>query len=129
MFDKSIAIVEDDPSLLNKHSKALKMSGYHDISSFTDPLLAYKQIQENSNKYSLLIIDDKISNTNGLFLSTKFLEINPKLNVILLNNSKNIKYNYKFNILKKNISIFKLIDTVNESISNSISHDDRIYNN
>ena len=74
-------------------------------------------------------INDKISNTNGLILSTKFLEINPKLNVILLDNSKNIKYNYKFNILKKNISIFKLIDTVNESISNSISHDDRIYNN
>jgi hypothetical protein len=68
----------------------------------------------NPNKYSLLIIDDKISNTNELFLSTKFLEINPNLNVILLNNSKNIKYNYKFNILKKNILIFKLIDTVNE---------------
>jgi DNA-binding NtrC family response regulator len=129
MFNKSIAIVEDDSNLLNVYSKALKMSGYHDISSFTDPLLAYRHIQENPSKYSLLIIDDKISNINGLFISTKLLEINPKLNVILLNNSKNIKYNYKFNILKKNISIFKLINTVNESISNSISHDDRIYNN
>ena len=129
MFNKSIAIVEDDSNLLNVYSKALKMRGYHDISSFTDPLLAYRHIQENPNKYSLLIIDDKISNINGLFISTKLLEINPKLNVILLNNSKNIKYNYKFNILKKNISIFKLINTVNESISNSVSHDDRIYNN
>jgi DNA-binding NtrC family response regulator len=129
MFNKSIAIVDDDPDLLNIFGEALKMSGYHDISSFTDPLLAYRHIQENPSKYSLLIIDDKISNINGLFISTKLLEINPKLNVILLDNSKNIKYNYKFNILKKNISIFKLIDTVNESISNSISRDDRIYNN
>jgi hypothetical protein len=102
------------------------MSGYHNISSFTDPLLTYKQIKENPNNYSLLIIDDKKPNTNGLFLSTKLLEINPKLNVILLNNFKNFNYNYKFNILKKNVSIFKLIDTVNESISKSISYGDRL---
>ena len=59
MFTKSIAIV-DDPDLLNIFSEALKMSGYDDVSSFTDPLLAYEHIQENPNKYSLLIIDDKM---------------------------------------------------------------------
>ena len=92
-------------------------------------LILYNKIVVLIFSYNYYDINDKISNINGLFISTKLLEINPKLNVILLNNSKNIKYNYKFNILKKNISIFKLIDTVNESISNSISHDDRIYNN
>ena len=85
MFDKSIAIVDVNPKLLSTYSDALKMSGYYNISSFTDPLLAYKQIQENPHKYSLLIIDDKMPNTDGLYLSTKLLEINPKLNVILLN--------------------------------------------
>ncbi len=38
MFKKSIAIIDDDPDLLNIFSEALKMSGY-DVSSFTDPLL------------------------------------------------------------------------------------------
>ena len=65
-------------------------------------------------------------NINGLFLSTKLLEINPKLNVILLSNLKDFKYNYKFNILKKRVSIFKLIDAVNDSISQSISQDDKL---
>jgi hypothetical protein len=65
MFNQVIAIVDDDPELLNKYNERVKMSGYHSISSFTDPLLAYKQIQENPNKYSLVIIDDKKSNTNG----------------------------------------------------------------
>jgi DNA-binding NtrC family response regulator len=59
------------------------MIGYV-VSSFTDPLLAYQHIQENPPKYSLVIVDEKIPNVNGLFRSTKLLEINPKLNVILL---------------------------------------------
>jgi DNA-binding NtrC family response regulator len=125
MFKKSIAIIDYDPDLLNIFSEALKMSGY-DVSSFTDPLLAYQQIQENPNKYSLVIVDEKIFNINGLFSSTKLLEINPKLNIILLSNSKDFKYNYKFNILKKRVSIFKLISVVNESISKSISHNDKL---
>jgi hypothetical protein len=33
---------------------------------------------------------------------------------------------YKFNLLKKRVSIFKLISSVNESISKSISHGDKI---
>ena len=126
MFKKFIAVVDDDLDLLNLYSEALKMSGY-DVSSFTDPLLAYQHIKEYPNKYSLVITDDKMPDMNGLFLSTKLLEINPKLNVILLSDYfDNLKYNYKFNILKKRISIYKLIDVVNESISKSIAYDDKL---
>ena len=124
-FTKSIAIIDDDPDLLNLFSEALQMSGYN-VSSFSDPNLAYQQIKENSNEYSLLIINDKMPKINALFLSTKLLEVNPKLNVILLSNFKDFKYNYKFNILKKRVSISKLINAVNESISNSLSHDDKL---
>ncbi|HEY6587657.1 MAG TPA: response regulator [Nitrososphaeraceae archaeon] len=124
MFTKSIAIIDDDPDLLNLFTEALQMSGYN-VSSFSDPNLAYQQIKENSNEYSLLIINDKMPKINALFLSTKLLEVNPKLNVILLSNFKDFKYNYKFNILKKRVSISKLINAVNESISNSLSHDDK----
>ena len=125
MFTKSIAIIDYDPDLLNLFSEALQMSGYN-VSSFSDPNLAYQQIKENSNEYSLLIINDKMPKINALFLSTKLLEVNPKLNVILLSNFKDFKYNYKFNILKKRVSISKLINAVNESISNSLSHDDKL---
>ena len=47
MFTKSIAIIDDDPDLLNLFSEALQMSGYN-VSSFTDPRLAYQHIKENS---------------------------------------------------------------------------------
>jgi len=125
MFTKSIAIIDDDPDLLNLFTEALQMSGYN-VSSFSDPSLAYQQIKENSHEYSLLIINDKMPKINALLLSTKLLEVNPKLNVILLSNFKDFKYNYKFNILKKRVSISKLINAVNESISNSLSHDDKL---
>jgi hypothetical protein len=56
------------------------MSGYHKISSFTNPVVAYEHIKENPNKYLLVIItNDKMPDMNGLYLSTKPLEINPKL--------------------------------------------------
>src|SRR5688500_13351063 len=79
-FKKSIAIIDDDPDLLNLFSEALQMSGYT-VSSFTDPLLAYQHIQENPDKYSLVIVDEKLFNLNGLFSSTKLLEINTKLKI------------------------------------------------
>jgi len=125
MFNKSIIIVDDDPDLINVYSEALKMSGYI-VSSFTDPSLAYQHIKENPNRYSLVITDDKMPDRNGLFLGTKLLEINPKLNVIIMSDIGDLKCNYKFNLLKKRVSIFKLISVVNESISKSISHGDKI---
>ena len=129
MLTRSIAIVHDDPNLLNIYSESLKMSGYDDVSSFTDPIAAYEHIKENPNKYSLVIIDDKIPDMNGLFLSTKLLEINPKLNVIIMSDYfANLKCNYKFNILKKRVSIYKLIDAVNESILKSSLYHDKLYN-
>ncbi|HSE99290.1 MAG TPA: response regulator [Nitrososphaeraceae archaeon] len=127
MITKSIAIIDEDLDLLNIFSEALKMGGY-DVSSFSDPLLAYEHIKENSDKYSLLIIDDKMPNVNGLFMGTKLLEINPKLNVIIMCDFANLKCNYKFNILKKRVSISKLIDAVNESILKSFLYDDKLYN-
>jgi DNA-binding NtrC family response regulator len=127
MFNKSIVIVDDDQDLLNIFSEALQMSGY-DVFSFADPVLAYEHIKENPNKYSLVITDDKMPDMNGLFLSTKLLEINPKLNVIIMSDyfANDLEYNYKFNILKKSVSIFKLINAVNESISKSIAYDDKL---
>ena len=125
MFNKSIAIIDDDPVLLNIYSEALMMSGY-DVCSFSNPLVAYDHIKENPDKYSLLIIDDKIPNVNGLFMGTKLLEIQPKMNVIIMSDFANLKCNYKFNILKKRVSIYKLIDAVDESISKSFLYDNKL---
>jgi len=128
VLKKSIAIINNDIDLLNIFTEALKKSGYHNISSFLDPIIACHEIQINPDQYSLLIIDDTMPNVNGLFLSTKLLDTNPKLNIIIMSDYyTSLKCNYKFNILKKRVSILRLIDAVNESMSKSISKENNLY--
>ena len=121
MFKKPIAIVDDEAELVNLYSEALQMSGY-DVSSFSDPLLAYEHIRDNPDKYSLIITDYRMPLMDGLFFATKLADINRNLNIIIMvSDHDDIKCNYKFNIIKKPVSISKLIKLVNESISISIS--------
>jgi DNA-binding NtrC family response regulator len=126
MFKKPIAIVDDEAELVNLYSEALQMSGY-DVSSFSDPLLAYQQIRDNPDKYSLIITDYRMPLMDGLFFATKLADINRKLNmIIMVSDHDDIKCNYKFNIIKKPVSISKLIKLVNESISISISRKNKM---
>ena len=126
MFKKPIAIVDDEAELVNLYSEALHMSGY-DVSSFSDPLLAYEHIRDNPDKYSLIITDYRMPLMDGLFFATKLADINRKLNmIIMVSDHDDIKCNYKFNIIKKPVSISKLIKLVNESISISISRKHRM---
>ena len=126
MFKKPIAIVDDEAELVNLYSEALQMSGYGD-SSFSDPLLAYEHIRDNPDKYSLIITDYRMPLMDGLFFATKLADINRKFNIIIMvSDHDDIKCNYKFNIIKKPISISKLIKLVNESISISISRKNKM---
>jgi DNA-binding NtrC family response regulator len=126
MFKKPIAIVDDEAELVNLYSEALQMSGY-DVSSFSDPLLAYEQIRDNPDKYSLIITDYRMPLMDGLFFATKLADINRKLNmIIMVSDHDDIKCNYKFNIIKKPVSISKLIKLINESISISISRKNKM---
>ena len=118
--------MDDEVELVNLYSEALHMSGY-DVSSFSDPLLAYEHIRDNPDKYSLIITDYRMPLMDGLFFGTKLTDINRKLNIIIMvSDHDDIKCNYKFNIIKKPISISKLIKLVNESISISISRKNKM---
>ena len=126
MFKKPIAIVDDEAELVNLYSEALQMSGY-DVCSFSDPILAYEHIRDNPDKYSLIITDYRMPLMDGLFFATKLADINRKLNIIIMvSDHDDIKCNYKFNIIKKPVSISKLIKLVNESISISISRKNKM---
>ncbi|MGE3859818.1 MAG: response regulator [Nitrososphaeraceae archaeon] len=121
MFTKSIALVHDEINLVNIYSEILQMSGYT-VHKFTDSGLAYDYLKENLDKFSLLITDYRMPNLNGMLLAMKILEINKNINVIILvNDHDDIECNYKFNIIKKPISIPKLLRLVNESVSLSMS--------
>ena len=94
------------------------MHGYN-VSSFTNPILAYNTIKQNPNKYSLLIADYRMPSMDGLSLASKILEINKEMNVILISAYDDIKCNYEF--LRKPIAISTLINIVEKNINNSFS--------
>ena len=113
---KSIAIVDDEQDLVNLYSEALQMSGY-EVCSFTNPLLAYEHIKENFSKYSLIITDYKMPQINGLILASKLLELDKKMNIVIMSAYEEIKdnnNNYRF--LKKPFKISTLIKIVEESV-------------
>jgi DNA-binding NtrC family response regulator len=117
VFTKSIAIVDDEINIVNIYSEILQMSGYT-VYKFTDSVLAYDYLKENLDKFSLLIVDYRMPNMSGMLLAMKIIEINKNINVIILvNDHDDIECNYKFNIIKKPISIPKLLRLVNESVS------------
>lgn len=92
------------------------MSGY-EVCSFTNPLLAYEHIKENFSKYSLIITDYKMPQINGLILASKLLELDKKMNIVIMSAYEEIKdnnNNYRF--LKKPFKISTLIKIVEESV-------------
>ena len=75
----------------------------YDVCSFTNLNFAYEHINDSPDKYYFILIDDNEDNDDdmdALFFGTKFLEINPNLNVIILSNSLHLECNYKFKINK-----------------------------
>ena len=94
------------------------MHGYN-VSSFTNPILAYNTIKQNPNKYSLLIADYRMPSMDGLSLASKILEINKEMNVILISAYDDIKCNYEF--LRKPIPISILNNTIVKFMGNSFS--------
>lgn len=109
---KSIAIVDDEQDLVNLYTEALQMSGY-EVCSFTNPLLAYEHIKENFSKYSLIITDYKMPQMNGLLLASKLLELDKKMNIVIMSAYEEIEdNNYRF--LTKPFKISTLIKIVEE---------------
>ncbi|HEX7256730.1 MAG TPA: response regulator [Nitrososphaeraceae archaeon] len=63
--------------------------------------MAYAHIKKSPDKYSLLIIDYRMPQINGLRLATKLIESNKNMNVIIMvNDHDEIECNYKLTLLK-----------------------------
>ena len=91
------------------------MSGY-EVCSFTNPLLAYEHIKENFSKYSLIITDYKMPQMNGLILASKLLELNKKMNIVILSAYEEVGDDNNYRLLKKPLKISTLIKIVEESV-------------
>jgi len=111
---KSIIVVDDKHDLVDLFSDALSSNGY-DVSSFTDPTIAFENIKKNLDKYSLLITDFGMNDMNGCELGIKVKELNSDIQVIIISAYENVENNTaNFEVLSKPITIQILIKKVND---------------
>jgi DNA-binding NtrC family response regulator len=110
-----IALIDDDRDIINLFSEILELNGYT-VSTFTDPLDALTNLQDNIEDYDLIISDFKMPCLSGNSLCQKLLTINPELKVIIISAYSDIECDRKFTYVSKPLSMPKLLQIVAEKL-------------
>ena len=79
----SILIVDDEPELATLFKDFFQGLGI-DAVAFTNPLLAFEYVKENTSKFSLVITDLRMPGICGLELSKKIRELNDSIKIFLM---------------------------------------------
>jgi two-component SAPR family response regulator len=98
----------------------LQENGYS-VNAFTNPLVALEHLLNNPNKYELMISDYHMPYLNGCEVGNKVKEFNENIKVILISAYDSIEDNNKLNfeLLRKPVTLQKLLDIVTASLNNN----------
>jgi DNA-binding response OmpR family regulator len=78
-----IMIIDDDEDILNLFKDFLIKEGY-DVVTYLDPLVALKEIEDNSHRYALIITDIRMPGISGIELIKRVGVINTDIKIILM---------------------------------------------
>ena len=124
MAAKTIAIIDDELDLVELFREALESYGYK-VSSFTDPIPAFRTLEKKIHKYGLIISDYRMPTLNGYELCTQLTQLNHELEVILMTAYDTLECDTsRFTFIKKPILIGQLVQIVRNSLT-KISHNDK----
>ena len=113
------SIAYDETDICEMFKIALQENGYNVI-TFTNPKVALEHLLNNPNKYELVISDYRMPYLNGCEFGIKVKELNRNIKVILISAYDSIEDNNKLNfeLLRKPVTLQKLLDIVNVSLNN-----------
>jgi DNA-binding NtrC family response regulator len=121
MAVKAIAIIDDEVDLVNLFQEALENNGFT-VSTFIDPIQAFNTLEKTIQEYGLILSDYRMPKLNGHELCTKLIQLNPKLQVILISAFDTIECDTsKFTFIKKPILIAQLVQIVRNSLAGNTS--------
>ncbi|MGH9981892.1 MAG: response regulator [Nitrososphaeraceae archaeon] len=116
MVTKSIAIIDDEVDLVNLFQEILESDGYK-VCAFIDPVQAFSILEKKIQEYGLILSDFRMPKLNGYELCTKLIQLNPKLEVILMSAYDMIECDSsKFTLVKKPILMAQLLEIVRDSL-------------
>ena len=98
----------------------MQENGYS-VTVFTNPIIALEHLLNHPNKYELVISDYRMHYLNGCEFGIKVKELNKNITVILISAYDNIEDSNKLNfeLLRKPVTLQKLLDIVNVSLYNN----------
>jgi two-component SAPR family response regulator len=98
----------------------LQENGYN-VNAFTNPKVALEHLLNHPNKYELVISDYRMPYLNGCEFGIKVKELNRNIKVILISAYDSIEDSNKLNfeLLRKPVTLQKLLDIVNVSLYNN----------
>ena len=106
-------------------SKVVLQENGYSVNTFTNPIVAFEHLLKNPDKYELVISDYRMPYLNGCELGTKVKELNGNIKVILISAYDSIEDNnnkLNFELLRKPVTLQKLLDIVNFSLNNTATH-------
>ena len=77
-------VLDDDYDIATIVKGLLQRNGYRNVSMFTEPSKAIREIGENGNGYALVISHIRMPGMNGFDIANHINKINPEIKVILM---------------------------------------------
>ena len=95
----------------------MQENGYH-VMGFTNPLFFIDYIREHPDKFSLIIVDYRMSPMQGCELSSKISTINPRIKMVLITAYNDIVNNgLNLEIVKKPITNTRLVEIIHHYLN------------
>ena len=108
--------MDDEEDNVTLFTKVMQDNNYH-VMGFTNPLFFLDYIREYPDKFSLIIVDYRMSPMQGCELSNEIAKINPKIKMILLTAYDNVTKNVlNLEVIKKPITITRLLQIIEQHL-------------
>ena len=122
LYAKSIAIIDDEQEILNLFLEVLEDEGYQPT-GFTNPVSFLEYVKQHKDEFEFVILDYKMSPTEGGELANKVYEINRKIKMILITAYTDIvTHTRNLEVIKKPIDLHHLLDIIKRYMNRSVDN-------
>jgi DNA-binding NtrC family response regulator len=80
--NRNIMVIDDDIDILKIIKRFLERMGLG-VETFTNPLFALKAFESSSHDYSLVLVDIRMKEIDGISLAVRMREIKPDVKVVI----------------------------------------------
>lgn len=120
LLPPQVAVVDDDEDTLNLFTEVIQMNGY-DVLGFKNPQFLVDYISEHEDQLKFILLDYIMPEMSGCTLANKVHELNPGIEMVFVTaTNDNINNSLNMEIIRKPVSINKIIETVDKHIHHEL---------